>query len=267
MIDMNSSVPFTPEAQRETMQNALYGKDVQTVAFTPEMQHATMTHALYGADVTNGIPARQETHKQPQYSYEDLQAIEKARNYDAMIQNGSLVVNPPSVTGRTIPPMQQPATTNVSPDTRVNEKSDDELWNEIFGLANGTDGNANVSQQQQQVPREPIPQKNEMNLEQAIQTQVKDLYGVAAHNGVNGDEVLQFIQSLRMNDYVDLYKAIKGQQTQVQQPVQRYAQPTPARTVGNYNPSIAISGNGMPNKRAQGDPFGGIDRDTLKNYF
>jgi hypothetical protein len=268
MIDLNErTVPFTPEAQLASMNKSLYGEPV-TAAFTPEAQLATMQQALYGTNVNNGIPVKQP--EQPQLSYEDMMAIEKARNYEDMIRNGSLTVNAPKLYGQ--PNNQQYAQQDQVQSQQSNSspgmndgKSDSDLLNELLGIGNPSSIQDNTN------AKSDHSRQNAAPIETVVQENVNRLYTEAVQQGVNGNDVINFIQNISPKDYVDLFRAYKQYQTQPSQPqnaMNSQGSYQSGRVVGQYSPSIAVAGNGMPNRRQQpANPFEGYDKQALSKLF
>lgn len=213
--------------------------------FTPEVQERLIREGIYGRDLTNGIP-------KPQVNPEYAERMKTLENIYNMVQSGELV---PKANVQYQQPVQQnfsqqvqyqqPVVQNAPVNNVQNENvssnsEDNNDLLELFGVNKPSVQQpvANYNQQQAVNSNSVVnsgnpPEQQVINWEDTINRQQQLLRTEAVKHGINGDEVLKWMEGLTHTDYVNAYRAsmaANAQQQQVQQ--QQVQQQT------NSNPNL-----------------------------
>lgn len=209
--------------------------------FTPEVQEQLIRNGIYGRDITNGIP-------KPQVDPNQIERTKTLENIYNMVQNGELVPranvqyqqpvaqNVQQTQTQYVQPVVQNAPVNNVQNDNVssdNSKDNSDLL-ELLGMSQpSVQQNNTVNNQQYNVSNNGNTQENNprgqqvINWEDTIIQHQQLLRTEAAKQGINGDEVLKWIENLSHADYIEAFKASRPTHVQ-QQPVQQ-------QTTGNPN--------------------------------
>ena len=231
--------------------------------FNPQVQEALFMKGLNGTDLRE-LQADKDVASMRQYqqqqanslSEQEIAELDRMSRITSMVDNGDLV--PKNTYGQPQSSPNQPDRQGyMSYDSRTEPNSGNSSNDEFERLF----GNNNQSRS-----NDPV---NAPSFEDAIRENVTKLNNAAVKRGYRGEEVINFIQNLKEDDYLNLYEMQRQAQSQQYQP--QYQPQPQLQWVRNDVPSYGGSIASMPShnvneRQGSQSPLGNINFSQYNDY-
>jgi hypothetical protein len=181
----------------------------QGVFFSPEEQLRMQEVGVNGIDVTHGLRTRVE----PVITSEMFEELQRLQNISSMVDSGDLV--PKDIAYQQYQSQNQnnqPQQASVrqndyngysNQNTENNQERD---WMDILGIKDVGSSFQESNQQPSNVPNTVQNEQPAIQWEDVIRDQRNALLNESARHGIKGDEIIEWMSSLKPENYVQLFK-------------------------------------------------------------